>query len=95
LLLRRTWLAIVVTTLLAIVPAVGSPASVFVNPLQVLLILPTYWIGFFRVGFVAQIVAPTVAVILEEMPIAMQPSSWFVPVSYLTHAFVFGLVLLA
>jgi hypothetical protein len=68
---------------------------VLVNSLQVLPILTTYWIGFFRVGFVALIVAPTVAAILEEIPITMQPSSWFAPVSYLTLTFVFGLMLLA
>jgi len=77
LLLRRTWAAIAVVTLLVVFmfnPAAGAPPLGFLIGLG--LSLTVFWLTFLRLGFLALVISLSWSALYLELPLTPDLSSW-------------------
>lgn len=91
LVLRRTWAAVLLLTGIGLVqaaPAEGGRALAIVSQL---IIFALYWVGFFRVGLLALIIAPTVSQFLLQMPLSLRFSPWHAAATWLTLLVLVGM----
>jgi serine/threonine-protein kinase len=95
LLLRRTWIAAAVMTILAAImfnPGSGSPYA------YIAAIIPTlalFWFVLFRYGFLAIMIATTVSDLLRAMPLTLDVSAWYGGITLLTLFLSLGLAFFA
>jgi len=84
LMLRRTWIAAVVFSVLVIAafnPGMGHPAPYLISSLMVMAI---FWFVLFRFGLLSLILGYTVSDLLCQLPLTFDLSSWYGYVTLLT-----------
>jgi serine/threonine-protein kinase len=94
-LLRRTWIALGVTSALGMVVEYRPSGDPILTLVIIALALALFWFALFRFGLLSAVVAFSVTGVLEEMPLSLDPASIHATPALLTFAVVLGLMLAA
>ncbi len=84
LLLRRTWIAVVVFSALSFVlfnPGTGHPAPYLIG---FLIGLPLFWFVLFRFGLLPVVLGVTVSALLQSLPLTFNLTTWYGYVTLVT-----------
>jgi serine/threonine-protein kinase len=90
-LLRKTWIAIVVATALFIFVFMPSHGDLLPYLFAFLIVVSLFWIVLFRVGLLAVLVGETINLLLRILPLTFDLTAWYAHVTLLTLAVVLGL----
>jgi serine/threonine-protein kinase len=88
LLLRRTWAAVVVSSLLAVVLFYPNHGSIPGYLVESLLVYPIVWLVLFRVGLLAFAAWFTVSALVNIMPLTLHPAPWYLGSTLLSLALI-------
>lgn len=94
--LRRTWLAVAVTSILAafsFLPEHPADQVTYLCMLPAILLL--FWFVLFRFGLLSILLGVSIADLLRQMPLTLDLSSWYAAPSLLTLGVVLGIALWA
>jgi hypothetical protein len=84
LVLRRTWLAAVAVSVVAAFALRPDSGASSVYWISIALLLALTWAFLFRFGLLAILVAMSLVDLLGQMPLTLDPSSWYWGVTFLT-----------
>jgi serine/threonine-protein kinase len=90
-LLRKTWIAIVVASVLFVFVFMPSHGNPLPHLLGFLVLVSLFWIVLFRVGLLAILVGSTIHVLLQILPLTFDLTAWYAHVTLLALAVVLGL----
>ncbi len=88
LLLRRTWAALVVGSLVPIVMFYPESGSVTGYLVASVLVITISWLTLFRAGLLGFVAMYTVAFLLDQMPLTPNPSAWYLGATLLSLALI-------
>jgi hypothetical protein len=93
--LRRTWAALAVTSLIGFLIFYDAGESLGANLLAASVALLLFWCCLFRFGMLAFLVSATISDWLRQMPLTAHLSAWHATPTLLTLAVVLGVMLVS
>jgi len=90
-LLRKTWIAIVVATVLFFFVYMPPQGNLLPYLLGFLVLVALHWAVLFRVGLLTVLVGTTIRELLLTLPLTFDLTAWYAHVTLLTLALVLGL----
>jgi len=92
LLLRRTWLAVPATTILAILMFNPNEGSLWAFVAFFLVALSAFWFVLFRFGLLPVMIGASIGALLETMPLTFDLTAWYAHASVLTILVIVGVL---
>jgi serine/threonine-protein kinase len=91
LLVRKTWIAFVLTSVLFFFTAAPSQGNVLPFVFCFLVLAAAFWLVLFRFGLLSIVVGATVSDLLQQLPLTFDLTAWYADVTLLTLALILGL----